>query len=96
MTELLTIPELTFLFLIIVVCLAAALVWAFWELEQQRQDIRRVGPLPSKTRTAPVKRRAAADSSKQPARYAPTQPGQPSPAGAESERARKTTGSAER
>ena len=36
MTESLTAPELTLLFLIVVVCLLAAFVCAFWEIEQGR------------------------------------------------------------
>ena len=31
----LTAPALTLLFLIIVICLAAAFVWMFWEIEQK-------------------------------------------------------------
>ena len=31
----LTAPALTLLFLVIVICLGAALVWMFWEIEQK-------------------------------------------------------------
>jgi hypothetical protein len=31
----LTAPALTLLFLIIVICLSAAFVWMFWEIEQR-------------------------------------------------------------
>ncbi len=31
----LTAPALTLLFLVIVTCLGAAIVWMFWEIEQQ-------------------------------------------------------------
>jgi hypothetical protein len=42
MTESLTDPELTLLFLVFVACLTAAFVWALSEIEQQK--VRRAAP----------------------------------------------------
>jgi hypothetical protein len=38
MTEVLTVPDLTLLFLGLVVCLAAGLVWVFWDIEQRQRQ----------------------------------------------------------
>ena len=38
----LTAPALTLLFLIIVICLGAAFVWMFWEIEQRMSKLRRM------------------------------------------------------
>jgi hypothetical protein len=35
MLNMLTAPALTLLFLLIVICLGAAFVWMFWEIEQR-------------------------------------------------------------
>jgi len=35
MLNMLTAPALTLLFLIVVICLGAAFVWMFWEIEQR-------------------------------------------------------------
>jgi hypothetical protein len=35
MLNMLTAPALTLLFLVIVICLGAAFVWMFWEIEQK-------------------------------------------------------------
>ena len=37
----LTAPALTLLFLIVVICLGAAFVWMFWEIEQKMSKARR-------------------------------------------------------
>lgn len=37
----LTAPALTLLFLVIVICLGAAFVWMFWEIEQKNSRIAR-------------------------------------------------------
>jgi hypothetical protein len=34
----LTAPDLTWLFLAVVVCLLSAAVWAFWEIEQRHRQ----------------------------------------------------------
>jgi hypothetical protein len=34
----LTAPDLTWLFLAVVVCLLSAAVWAFWEIEQRQRQ----------------------------------------------------------
>jgi hypothetical protein len=34
----LTIPNLTWLFLAVVICLLSAAVWAFWEIEQRQRQ----------------------------------------------------------
>jgi hypothetical protein len=34
----LTVPDLTWLFLAVVVCLLSAAVWAFWEIEQRQRQ----------------------------------------------------------
>jgi hypothetical protein len=34
----LTTPDLTWLFLAVVVCLLSAAVWAFWEIEQRQRQ----------------------------------------------------------
>ena len=38
----LTAPALTLLFLIVVICLGAAFVWMFWEIEQRTSKLRRM------------------------------------------------------
>ena len=43
MTEALTIPDLTLLFIGLVACLAAALVFVFWDIEQRSRQ-RKGGP----------------------------------------------------
>ena len=41
MLNMLTAPALTLLFLIVVICLGAAFVWMFWEIEQKMSKARR-------------------------------------------------------
>jgi hypothetical protein len=41
MLDMLTAPGLTLVFLGVVVCLGAALVWMFWEIEQSASKLRR-------------------------------------------------------
>jgi hypothetical protein len=40
--EMLTAPELTLMFLMVVVALGAAFVWMFWEIEQTLSRLRRM------------------------------------------------------
>jgi hypothetical protein len=42
MLNMLTAPALTLLFLIIVICLGAAFVWMFWEIEQRMSKSQRM------------------------------------------------------
>jgi hypothetical protein len=42
MLNMLTAPALTLLFLIVVVCLGAAFVWMFWEIEQRMSKSHRM------------------------------------------------------
>ena len=41
MTTMMTVPQMTLMFLGMVVCLGAALVWMFWELQKPAQPPRR-------------------------------------------------------
>ena len=40
-----TAPALTLMFLIVVICLGAAFVWMFWEIEQTMSRLRRMSKL---------------------------------------------------